>query len=495
MSDTVQYAFVILLTSVAGLLAILANRLTELIKVPVPALMLVAAALVVKLFPAVQPPPERTVVELVTAALVCILFAGGLSIGWRRFRRAALPIVVVGVLGTFLTVIGTAAPLQWLFSLSWFVSLLVATAVAPTDPAVVFSVLGRKEVAGVSGTLLEGESGANDPVGIALMGSLLAAGAVSGAAFLQVGGVFLLQMVIGVAVGTVGGLAMLWFIRHVPLPSDALYPLRTLACVFILYAVATLAHGSGFLAVFVAGILLGDARAPYKLETERFHAALASLAEIVAFVVLGLTVNLSDLAGRDVWLPGLVLGAGLAFVIRPLAIGLCLVASGLRRNERVFVLFAGLKGAVPILLAEFLRAAHVPNADQLYGIVVVAVVFSVVVQGSLIGSVARLLRVPMRTTELEPWALGVRLQHEPEGVHQMTVQSGSAADGRTLGDLDQLGEGAWISFIVRRSRLVRVTADTRLSAGDELLILADPEDAEQLAGVFSSSQPAHDDGE
>ena len=125
----------------------------------------------------------------------------------------------------------------------------------------------------------------------------------------------------------------------------------------------------------------------------------------------------------------------------------------------------------------------------------VAVVFSVVVQGSLIGPVARLLRIPMRTTELEPWALGVRLQHEPEGVHQMTVQSGSAADGRTLGDLDQLGEGAWISFIVRHSRLVRVTADTRLRAGDELLILADPDDAEQLSGVFSSSQPAEDNEE
>ena len=182
------------------------------------------------------------------------------------------------------------------------------------------------------------------------MVSLIAAAGVSAGAFAHVGGEFLLQMAIGVAVGVVGGRALLWFTRRVPLPSEGLYPLRTLACVLLLFGVATLAQGSGFLAVFAAGIVLGDERAPFKREIQAFHSTLASLAEIVAFVVLGLTINLAVIARADVWIPGLILGAVLAFVIRPVLVGLCLFPARLKCNERNFVLFAGLKGAVPILL-------------------------------------------------------------------------------------------------------------------------------------------------
>src|SRR4029078_6368698 len=154
-------------------------------------------------------------------------------------------------------------------------------------------------------------AGANDPVGIALLVSLLAAGSLSGGslgggALAGLAGEFALQMGVGTALGVVGGRALLWFMRRVSLPSEGLYPLRTLACVPALYGVQPMAHGSGFLAVFVAGIVLGDERAPFKREVERFHSALASLGEIVAFVALGLTVNLVDLSRSNVWVPGLV---------------------------------------------------------------------------------------------------------------------------------------------------------------------------------------------
>jgi len=137
------------------------------------------------------------------------------------------------------------------------------TALAPTDPAVVFSVLGRREVAGRSGTILEGESGANDPVGIALLASLLAAGPGAGVdAAGSVVAAFLLQLAVGAAVGAAGGVLLVGFMRRVPLPSEGLYPLRVLAGALVIYGAATVAHGSGFLAVFIAGILAGDARAP-----------------------------------------------------------------------------------------------------------------------------------------------------------------------------------------------------------------------------------------
>jgi cell volume regulation protein A len=485
-SDSQPFAVLVLLTAAVGLAAVLSNRLTARLKVPAPVLLLVVTAVIVKAVPALHAPPEILVERLVTVALLCILFDGGMHIGWSRFRSAAVPILLTGVFGTFLTVAAAALLIHFGFGLDWYVSLLVATAVAPTDPAVVFSVLGQREVSGRAGTILEGESGANDPVGIALMASLITAGTLNGGTFAQVGAEFVLQMVVGTVVGVVGGRLLLWFMRRVPLPGEGLYPLRTLASALVLFGLATLAHGSGFLAVFVAGIVIGDGRAPFKREIERFHGALASLGEIVAFVVLGLTVDLSVLARTDVWVPGLVLGAALALVIRPLMVGLCLLRVRLTRGERVFVLFAGLKGAVPILLGGFLLGVHLADSQRLYGIVVIVVVFSVVVQGSLVPSVADWLRVPMRAVEPRPWALGVRLQDEPDGVYRFTVAAGSPAEGRTIAQLNELPGSIWVSLILREGRLLPVTGDTELRAADDVLVLGDPDCRERLSATFES---------
>ena len=227
------------------------------------------------------------------------------------------------------------------------------------------------------------------------MTSLLSAGELTGSGFAHVAGEFALQLAVGAAIGVVGSWALLRLSRAVTLPAESLYPLRTLAGVFLVFGVATVARGSGFLAVFVAGIAFGDARVPYQREVERFQDVLASLGEIVAFVVLGLTVDLSVLARADVWIPGLILGAVLAFVIRPVLVGVCLLPAGLVPSERNFVLFAGLKGAVPILLGSFLLTAHVAGAERLYGIVTVVVVFSVALQGSFTPALARALHLPM----------------------------------------------------------------------------------------------------
>jgi cell volume regulation protein A len=486
-NETLGYALIILFSSAVGLVAVLANRLTERVKIPVPLLVLVGAAVAVHAVPVVQPPSERTVERVITIALVLVLFDGGMHIGPSRFRAAAVPILSVGVVGTALTAAGAALMLHYVCGIGWFPAVLVATAVAPTDPAVVFSVLGKREIRGRSSTILEGESGANDPVGIALMASLIAAGGLSAAGFASVGTQFVLQMAVGLAVGVVGGRTLLVFMRRVALPSEGLYSLRTLASCLMLYGIATLAHGSGFLAVFVAGIVIGDARAPYKPEIKRFHAALAGLAEIVAFAVLGLTVDLDVLAHPDVWIPGLILGVALTVVIRPLAVGSCLAPVRLQRNERIFVLVAGLKGAVPILLGEFLRAAHVADAERLYGIVVVVVIFSVLVQGSSVPGVARLLQLPMRTVETRPWEIGVRLADEPQGAHRFGVAAGSAAEGCTVEGLgDRVGD-IWVSIVVRTTGLVPVRGDTELQAGDEVVVLADPELRDTLAELFGAS--------
>lgn len=488
MSDTYPFAGLLLLVAAVGVLALLSNRLTERIKIPAPLQVFVAAAVAVEVIPNLHQPREQLVERLVTIALICILFDGGLNMGWPKFRAAAAPIAIVGVLGTFFTVAAAAVFTHSVFGLSWYLALLVATAISPTDPAVVFSVLGQREVAGRSGTILEGESGANDPVGIALMASLITAGGLSGGAFGHIAGEFTLQMGVGAVIGILGGRALLWFMRAVPLPSEGLYPLRTAACALIIFGTASLARGSGFLAVFIAGILLGDERAPYKREIERFHTALASLGEIVAFVVLGLTVDLKELTKTDVWIPGLIIGAVLALLIRPVFVGLCLLPARLKRNERNFVLFAGLKGAVPILLGSFILAAHVPDAERLYGIVVIVVVFSVLIQGSLVPTIAGVLHVPMRTREPEPWSLGVRLAEQPDGVHRITITPGAPADGHRIDGLPSMPEDAWISLVVRNNRLLPVSGDSQLHAGDQLLIIADPDQHDTLTATFATAQ-------
>jgi cell volume regulation protein A len=395
MADSYAFGGRLLLIGLIGLLAVLANRLLRRVPLPAAALLLAGSAAAVQLLPGLHRPSGPAVNQLVTAALVLILFDGGRQLGWPRFRRSARPIVLTGVLGTFLTT-GGVLVLAHLLGLAWYPALLVAAAIAPTDPAVVFSVLGERELAGESGTILKGESGANDPVGIALMASLLSAGRLSGSALGHAAGEFVLQLTAGALIGVVGGRLLVSLTRRIRLPDAALYSVLTLAGSFVLFGAATLAHGSGFLAVFIAGIYFGEAELPYRREVEHVQAAAASLGEIVAFVALGMTVNLGELAHRNVWLPGLVLAVLLTVAIRPLLVGGCLIGSRLAGNERALVLLAGLKGAVPILLGSLLLNAALPDTERLYGIVVLVVAFSVTVQATLLPVLARLLKVPMR---------------------------------------------------------------------------------------------------
>lgn len=395
MPDTLPFATDILLVSAGGLIVLLAHRLSAWVRVPASALVLVTAAVAFAVAPDVHRPSQTLVSRVVTVALVAILFAGGMGIGERRFRPAAGPILSLGIVGTFATAGLAAVFVHFSFGFGWYVSALVATAVAPTDPAVVFSVMGRHRVAGRSGTIVEGESGANDPVGIALMSGLIGAHGLSVAGVGHVASIFGEQMAIGGGLGLMGGWALVRVTSRFALPTPALEPLRTLAVAFLIYGVTTLARGSGFLAVFTAGVVIGDSEAPFKRETDVFHAALGSVGEMVAFVALGFTVDLHVMSRFDVWGPGLALGAVLAAVLRPLVAAACLAPSRLTTAERRFVQFAGLKGAVPILLGGYLLGTSVTDPPRLYGIVIVVVVFSVVVQGGLAAKAVSVLRLPL----------------------------------------------------------------------------------------------------
>ena len=394
LSDTTHFGLIILLCSGALAAALLASKATARTAIPAPAVFLVVAALLSDVFPALAL-STTTVERIATLALIVILFDGGASIGARRFRAATVPIAMLGTVGAFATAGLVAVFAHWAFGLHWLLAGLLGAAIAPTDPAVMFAVLGDREVKGRTATILEGESGANDPVGIALMLGLLHLAGHPDASFWIVVRTFVEQMGIGLVVGIAGGYAEGWLMRRVSLPSSGLYMVRTLAGAGVIYGVATVAHGSGFLAVFVAGLVVGDVRAPYKREIELVQEALSSVAEIAVFVALGLTVSIAALSATR-WLEGLALAAFAALVARPASVLPLLWPVGLRRGERLFVVWSGLKGAVPILLASFAVADRVDQAQRLYELVFVVVLASVVVQGATIGPAARRLGVEMR---------------------------------------------------------------------------------------------------
>jgi potassium/hydrogen antiporter len=336
-----------------------------------------------------------TVERIGVVALIVILFDGGLDIGWRRFRLAAVPILSLGVLGTFASAGLVAVAAHVLLDLSWITSGLLGAALAPTDPAVTFSVLGGREIRGRTGTILKGESGANDPVGIALMIGMIELATSDDGTFWTVVREFAIEMVGGVAIGAAGAWLIVRALRIGSLPSPGLYPLGMLAAAGVVYGAATLVHGSGFLAVFVAGILIADRPLRHRQEVDGFLSSLGSLAEIAMFVALGLTIDLTEVFESGAWLDGLVLAALLAFVIRPLVVGGLLLPVRLDRGERLFVMWSGLKGAVPILLAALALIGDVDDGERIYQLVFVVVLFSVLVQGTLVPTVAERLGVPM----------------------------------------------------------------------------------------------------
>jgi potassium/hydrogen antiporter len=392
--EITQFGLVILIVAAIVALAVLSNKLSELVPIPAPAVFLLAAAAAAHLWPRLGHKLSILDVERVAVvALVLILFDGGMRVGWKRFRVAAGPICALGVVGTFATAGLIALAGRFLFDFGWTSAGILGAALAPTDPAVMFSVLGKREVSGRTGTILEGESGVNDPVGIALMLGMIEFATHANSTFWVVIREFLVEMSVGLAVGVVGAWVVLESLRRMHLSNPALYPLRSLAAAGLIYGAAAVAHGSGFLAVFVAGILIGDAHYPRRNDVERFHTTLASLAEVVVFVALGLSVNRVSLS--PVWTDGILI-ALLLVLARPVAIAPLLMPLRLRPGERLFVIWSGLKGAVPILLAAFALLQDVPQAERIYAIVFVVVAFSVIVQGGSVPFAARRLGVPMR---------------------------------------------------------------------------------------------------
>lgn len=423
-----------------------------------------------------------------TVALVLILFDGGLNTSLVHAKRYLAP---AGVLATF-GVVGTAGALALaahaIWDIPWGAALLLGSIVSSTDAAAVFAVLRGSglHLKQRVGLTLELESGANDPMAVILtitFTTALVEGIAPGASMvLDVALQLLVGGVCGIAIGAFGRLIL----RRVVLDTGGLYPVLTVALAFLAFAIPTLLDGSGFLSVYVAGMLIGSERIRYRNGLMRVHNALAWLAQVTMFLVLGLLVFPSRLL--EVAPLGLGLALFLAVIARPLVVFLCLLPFRYPLTEVLYICWIGLRGAVPITLATFPVMAGAPGAARIFDIIFFIVVVNAFIPGSTVGWLTRKLKLASNEPPPPVAALEMTSTQLLNGeLHAYYVQPASAVCGATLSELP-FPETAVAALVVRGAELIPPRGHTRLLPHDHVYVFCRSEDLGLIQLLFGASE-------
>jgi potassium/hydrogen antiporter len=414
-------------------------------------------------------------------SLALILFAGGLDTPVDRIRSVLMRGAILATLGVLLTAIVLALFAQAILGFSLLEGLLLGAIVSSTDAAAVFSVLRSKGVSlkGRLEPLLELESGSNDPMAVFLTISLIAMVQSPELAFSpQFLVSFIQQMVLGGTIGFALGWVAYYLINHLRLGYDGLYPVFTLSMALFTYSITNWVGGSGFLAVYLAGIVLSRHDFIHKRSLIRFHDGLAWLMQIVMFLTLGLLVFPSRLV--QVAIPGLLLALALIFVARPVGVFLSMIGTRFSFREQVLVSWVGLRGATPIILATFPLLVGIPQSDLIFHMIFFVVLTSVLLQGTTIPVVARWLKVssPAPPRRYYPIEFN-KFDGLASELTEMPIPTGSAADGRRIVATD-LPDDFLVILISRGAEFLVHSGGTALQGGDVLLVLSEKESFEQV---------------
>jgi potassium/hydrogen antiporter len=398
-------------------------------------------------------------------ALAVILAEGGLTTPWPTMRPVVAPAAVLATVGTAVSVLVTGAAAHLILGLSWRTALLLGAIVSSTDAAAVFSVLRRVPLPPRLSGLLEAESGANDAPVVILVVALSSHGSVSLPALV---GLLVFELGVGAVAGLVVGQAGALLLRRVALPASGLYPLAVLAYVFLAYGLADVLHGSGFLATYVSALILGNARLPHRPPTRAFVEGMGWLAQIGLFIMLGLLTVPSRLP--DALLPALGVGAVLLLVARPLSVLASVSPFRVPWREQAFLSWAGLRGAVPIVMATVPVVEGVRGSDRLFDVVVVLVIVLTLLQAPTLPWVARRLGV---AAPAEPHSLDVEalpLEEVGADLLQLQIPDGSQMHGVEIFEL-RLPRGSAVTLVVRDGSAFVPAPSTTLRHGDELLVV------------------------
>jgi cell volume regulation protein A len=479
---------ILIIAAILLLLGVVASKASSKLGVPALLLFLLIGMLAGSEGPGRIPFDNAGLAQSVgVVALAFILFAGGLDTNWRIVSPILWQGLSLASLGVFITAVLVGWFATVLLGIDWLHGLQVGAIVSSTDAAAVFSVLRSQGISlkGRIQPLLELESGTNDPMAVFLTIGILHLIASPGQSPILLVSLFFKQMLIGGAIGWVIGRVAVPAINRLNLDAEGLYSALTVAIVLLAYGIATALGGSGFLAVYLAGMVMGNRDFVHRRSLTRFHDGLAWLMQIVLFLVLGLLVypsRLFSVVGVSV-----LLTLFLVLVARPISVFISLAFAKLGFRPKVFISWVGLRGAVPIVLATFPLLAGVKNAEIYFNVVFFTVSISVLLQGTTIGWLARKLRLqkPSPATDRR-FPLDILPAGEDQSqVTEITVSEESRAVGKQLVSL-QLPREAHIMLVTRKSEHLVPRGNTTLKAGDILSVLAD---RASLAKVCSVMKP------
>ncbi|WP_333768591.1 potassium/proton antiporter [Streptomyces sp. IBSBF 2435] len=401
------------------------------------------------------------------AALVVILAEGGLGTKWHEIKPVMPIAAVLSTVGVLVSVFITAGAAHYAVGLDWRQSLIIGAVVSSTDAAAVFSVLRNvplpKRVTGV----LEAESGFNDAPVVIMVVAFSASGPID--SWYHLLGEILLELMIGAAIGLAVGWIGAYGLKHVALPASGLYPIAVMAIAVAAYAAGAMAHGSGFLAVYIASLILGNAKLPHRPATRGFAEGLGWIAQIGLFVLLGLLVTPHEL-GDDV-MPALVIGLFLTVLARPAEVVISVVPFRIPWREQALMSWAGLRGAVPIVLATIPMVAGVSESRRIFNIVFVLVIFYTLVQGPTLPWFARRLRLSASSGPADLGIESAPLERLRGHLLSVAIPEGSRMHGVEVNEL-RLPTGSAVTLVVRDGASFVPLPATTLRRGDELLVVA-----------------------
>ena len=397
-------------------------------------------------------------------ALAVILAEGGLTTEWRQMRSSVALGLSLATIGVAVSVAVVAVGTHYLLGLPWELAILLGAICSPTDAAAVFSVLRALPLPRRLTGALEAESGLNDAPTVVLVG-IISTGAVGEAGLLETSGLIVFELIAGGVIGAGGA----WVMRRAALPSSGLYPLAVLCLAFTAYGAASAVHASGFAAIYVAALILGNSELPHRVATRSFSEGVAWLAQIGLFVMLGLLLSPSRI-DLDTVVRALATGLVLTLVARPLSVVVSSIVQPMGRRDLAFLSWAGLRGAVPIVLATIPLSEGVEGAEDLFDIVFVMVVAYTLLTGPTLPWVARTLGVARRS---EPRGLEVEaapLDRVAADLLQVTIAPTSKMHGVEVGEL-RLPKGASVSLVIRSGEVLVPERRTVLRHGDDLLVV------------------------
>lgn len=414
-------------------------------------------------------------------ALSVILFSGGMDTKISEIRPILWPGIVLSTAGVLLTALFTGLFIWWLSGMSWtnihfplITSLLLAATMSSTDSASVFAIL-RSQKINLRHNLrpmLELESGSNDPMAYMLTIVLIQFIQSSGMETAHILGSFIVQFIVGAGAGYLLGKLAILILNRINIDNQALYPILLLAFVFFTFSLTDLLKGNGYLAVYIAGMMVGNAKIMYRKEIYTFMDGLTWLFQIIMFLCLGLLVNPHEML--EVACVALLIGVFMILIGRPLSVFLCLLPFGkkITLKSRLFISWVGLRGAVPIIFATYPVVANVPGSDAIFNIVFFITIVSLIIQGTTVSRAARLLglSIPMPKTGND---FGVELPDEIDSdLKDMTVTPEILVQGDTLKDMN-LPQGTLVMIVKRGDEYLIPNGSLKLHVGDKLLLISE----------------------